>query len=217
MQKTDRQTDKTTRWAFTMYEDQYHLLDTIDKNIVKMIKYQDEICPDTQRKHKQGCILTHQQQRFSAMVKMLPGVHLEKAKNWTALLNYCEKSESRDVSGSQVTINYDSYAPKKLHDLLTEFAQIYNDITNKECMLCMQMECNCSHMDRTADPDYWEIARVYLTQNPELCGIVGQPLPQNLWKNTRSVWIKRAIVLRSLIEISPESQSRESIPGENKI
>ena len=62
MTQTGRQTDKTTRWAITVYEPQYDMLDTIIRDIkdnpnIRMIKYQDEICPSTVQRisHRASC------------------------------------------------------------------------------------------------------------------------------------------------------------------
>lgn len=92
--------DKTTRWAFTAYQHQYHLFKKMHP-MVRQWGWNTEICPDTQREHYQGYILTRQQHRFKGKLpadslrKMFPGVHIEPAREWTALLNYCKKGETR--------------------------------------------------------------------------------------------------------------------------
>jgi len=97
MTKTDRQTDKTTRWAFTAYEDQYKLVDDMGKSsVVAEYGWNPEICPETGRKHRQGYLRTKIQVRFSALRKEFPGIHFEVAKNWEALMNYCRKEETRE-------------------------------------------------------------------------------------------------------------------------
>jgi len=98
MSQTDRQTDKTTRWAFTAFQDQYHLFDTIPE-IVNMWGWQKEIAPDTQREHYQGYIQTKRQCRFKQLKDILPGVHIEPARDWLKLLQYCKKQETA-VPGS---------------------------------------------------------------------------------------------------------------------
>lgn len=103
MPETDRQTDtttKTTRWAFTAYEGQWDLFKTMPPTIAEW-GFQQEVCPDTQRPHYQGYLRTKQQVRLSQLCKQLPGVHLEPAKNWSALTQYCNKTESA-VPGTQV-------------------------------------------------------------------------------------------------------------------
>lgn len=99
MAQTDRQTDKTSRWAFTAYEEQWSIVDDFTKSaLVAEFGYQYEVCPTTNRKHRQGFLRTKQQVRFSAMRKAFPGIHFEIAKNWEALVNYCKKEETRDKS-----------------------------------------------------------------------------------------------------------------------
>ena len=199
--------EKTTRWAFTAYMDEWEMIhaavDAVKNgsDSFRMIKYQQEECPTTQKQHYQGAIQTHKQMRFAAIRKLLPGIHLEPAKNWTALLAYCEKSDTKVAGGRQECVET-SYRPKKIHDLLTEFAQIYLDADNfleseNYCPICDKLphKCECANKgqtDRQTDADYWTIACVYLHRHPEMAGLVGQPMPQNLWKNTKQVWIARA-------------------------
>jgi len=86
--------DKTTRWQFTAYEGQYAQLDSMPPGIAEW-GWQDEIAPDTGRPHRQGYFRTSSQQRHSGARKLLPGVHIEPARNWDALVNYCKKEETR--------------------------------------------------------------------------------------------------------------------------
>lgn len=182
--------DKTTRWAFTAYENQYALLDDVDKSVVAEMGFQDEVCPETGRKHRQGYIRTHRQVRFSQMRKILPGVHVEVARNWEALQAYCRKNETRDASGSQVHKDFSKYAPERLHTLLEEMAG-YAILDSK-----------CTNKDRQTDRQtilamdpgvqYWGIVPTILSRKPELIGILAQPLPQNAWKHTRMFWIEKA-------------------------
>lgn len=194
--------DKTTRWAFTAYMDEWEMIhaavDSVKQSndsAFRMIKYQQEECPTTKKQHYQGAIQTHKQMRFSGIRKLLPGVHLEPAKNWVALLSYCEKSDTKVAGGSSANVE-SSYKPMKIHDLLTEFARIYLSIL--ECPFCNELpeECSCNkeETDRQTDKDieYWYLASIYLRQHPEMAGLIGQPMPQNLWKNTKQVWISRA-------------------------
>lgn len=90
---------RSSRWAFTAFEAQWPLFDNMPP-VVKDAGWQIEIAPDTQKKHYQGYLLTSSTQRFAAMRKLFPGVHLEVAKNWQALVAYCKKKETA-VPGSQ--------------------------------------------------------------------------------------------------------------------
>jgi len=204
----DSQTDlsqmsdiRTTRWSFTAYEAEWALIHQheagmdLPESPFRMIKYQMEECPTTKRKHYQGAAVTSKQMRFAGIRKLLPGVHVEPAKNWTALLAYCEKADTKVPGGKSVLVE-STYRPMKIHDLLTEFAKIYLSIL--ECPFCNELpeECSCNkdQTDRQTDKDieYWYLASIYLRQHPEMAGLIGQPMPQNLWKNTKQVWISRA-------------------------
>jgi len=86
--------DKSSRWQFTAYEGQYGLLETMPPGIAEW-GWQDEICPTTQRPHRQGYLRLQQQQRFAWLRKTLPGIRVEIARNWDALIQYCKKEETR--------------------------------------------------------------------------------------------------------------------------
>jgi len=101
--QTDRQTDKSSRWQFTAYEDQWSLFEKMPPGIVEW-GWQKEQCPKTQKLHYQGYLRTPAQVRFSALKKILPGVHLEVAKNWQALVNYCGKIETRVAGEAPVHV-----------------------------------------------------------------------------------------------------------------
>jgi len=102
MAGADRQTDKTTRWAFTAYEQQWPLFDgdRWKHPGVSKCGWNAEICPETNRKHYQGYLLLAKQQRFSWLRERFPGVHIEIARDWNKLLNYCRKEETR-IPGTQ--------------------------------------------------------------------------------------------------------------------
>jgi len=86
--------DKSSRWQFTAYEGQYGLLESMPPGVAEW-GWQDEICPTTQRAHRQGYFRLSQQQRFAWVRKTFPGIRVEVARNWDALVNYCKKEETR--------------------------------------------------------------------------------------------------------------------------
>lgn len=181
--------DKSTRWAFTAYENQYAMIENIDKAIVAEIGWQDEVCPDTGRRHRQGFIRTHRQVRFSQIRKLVPGVHVEVARNWEALMAYCRKNETRDISGSQVHMDFKKYAPERLHEILIELAELAvldPKIGNKDRQTDRQ-----TILHKDPGVQYWELVPAVLARKPELIGILAQPLPQNAWKHTRMFWIEK--------------------------
>ena len=107
MSKTDRQTDKSSRWAFTAYEDQWVLFNTMPIGVAEW-GWNAEICPETSRKHYQGYLRLTQQQRFAWLKKLLPGVHLEIAKDWLALKAYCAKADTR-IEGTTPVSQVNTY------------------------------------------------------------------------------------------------------------
>jgi len=109
--QTDRQTDKSSRWQFTAYEEQWSLFTSMPPGIAEW-GWNTEICPKTNRKHYQGYLRLSQQQRFAWLRKLIPGVHIEVAQNWDALVNYCKKEETRapgTTPVSQVNSMYTKY------------------------------------------------------------------------------------------------------------
>lgn len=82
---------RSSRWQFTAYEAQWNLFQGTLPTIVAEVGWQTEKCPETGRLHYQGFIRTTSQQRFTALKKVYPGVHLEVARNWDALVAYCKK------------------------------------------------------------------------------------------------------------------------------
>jgi len=86
--------DKSSRWAFTAYEQHYGYFKTMPPGVHKW-GWNVEICPSTGREHYQGWIQLKQQQRFSWMRKQFPDMHVAVARDWQALLNYCSKPETR--------------------------------------------------------------------------------------------------------------------------
>lgn len=93
--------DKSSRWSFTAYAQQWPLFTQMPPSVAEW-GWQTEECPDTGREHYQGYVRTSTQQRFGAMKKLFPGVHLEIAKNWDALKAYCNKQDTA-IPGTQVT------------------------------------------------------------------------------------------------------------------
>lgn len=93
--------DKSTRWSFTAYEAQWNLF-TLMPPLIAEWGWQTEVCPTTGKRHYQGWLRTTSQVRLRQLRRVLPGVHLEIAKNWEALLTYCSKTDTA-VPGTQVT------------------------------------------------------------------------------------------------------------------
>jgi len=97
-------TDKSTRWAFTAYEDQFRLFDGGPPPAVAEWGWNTEICPKSNRIHRQGYLLLRTQHRFAAVRKMFPGVHVEIAKDWNKLKEYCKKLDTRAPGTEPVVV-----------------------------------------------------------------------------------------------------------------
>jgi hypothetical protein len=211
---------KYSRWAFTAYEDQYAVIDAYDKLRIKEIGYQDEICPDTGRKHRQGYFATTTPLRFSAARKLFPSVHIEPAKNWTALVKYCQKSESRDPAGNTVRLGDPSNPPTHvrvdmLMEMIAELVLLDTDINDDN--YAEHPQCKDVHTDAekaAAKAQYWEMCRNILLSRPELASLIMQPGPQNLWLNTRSTWMRRQLTARATSN-SITASSIEHLPPVN--
>lgn len=93
--------DKSTRWSFTAFEAQWNLF-TLMPPLIAEWGWQQEICATTGKRHYQGYLRTTIQVRHSQLRKVLPGVHIEVAKNWEALIAYCNKTDTA-IPGTQVT------------------------------------------------------------------------------------------------------------------
>lgn len=209
--------NKYTRYQFTAFEGQYGLLDEADKDFFKLLLWQDEIAPDTGRKHRQGCLATHRPVRASAVRAKLPGIHIEPARNWGALLNYCHKNESFDASGERTRVDNTSHKPPSIGDLLQRIADMVWDRWQSD------QDLPPSHRDvahplndrvtkETAKAEYWDTVNEIVYTEPNLIGILAQPLPQNAWLNTRRSWLRKAA---ERAEQPPESNSiTDSGPGQ---
>lgn len=116
------QSGKTTRWAFTAFESEWKLFQKIHP-AVRSWGWQVETCPDTSRLHYQGYMVTAQQHRYTpsgtrngkqtykpnySLLKYFPGVHIEPAENWSALINYCKKAATSAEGYAPVHVDNDA-------------------------------------------------------------------------------------------------------------
>lgn len=179
MAQTDRQTDKTTRWAFTAYEPQWDLFKQIP-DIVKEWGWQTEECPETKRKHYQGYIMTRTQQRHSAMRKALPGVHIEAARNWSALLNYCKKEESA-VPGTQVK-QENSRKYLQFSDALMRIANAY---------IAKPIDNELATYEEWFQARFAAAVMDLLVANPDDVSLYSNPQVFRAWKLTHAFWLRK--------------------------
>jgi len=132
---------KSTRWAFTAYENEFRHFPANPENVPQGIAewgWNMEECPDTHRIHMQGYLRTSQQQRLAWLRNRYPGVHFEIARNWEALKEYCRKAESR-LPGTEPVAAYQSipdmysYANTLVerlptHSVLLEVHRAWNEV-----------------------------------------------------------------------------------------
>lgn len=178
--------EKSTRWTFTAYKDQFDMFVTKPELVVQW-KWNHEMCPTTQREHYQGWMRMSRQVRFAQVQKMFPGVHLEIPRNWAAVLNYCQKSATRIEGGNH---NHDDLPKQtlKMADALIKVAQHRDP------------EAKCPH-DDLADIAKWKgnqydiAVSSILTEDPDLVGLYAQPIFRNSWIKWSSVFIEKADVL----------------------
>lgn len=217
MAQTDRQTDKTTRWAFTAFEEQWGLFNEIP-DIVAEWMWQTEVCPDTGRKHYQGCLRTRTQQRFTALRKILPGVHIEPARNWEALVNYCKKKDT-SVEGSQKhNVNGRKYL--KFHEALIRIANAYVDeyvsIANDMKTLAFDEAIGFANenADKVDTRCYQRAVETLCSKHPEDISLYSNPQMIRAWKMCRGLWLRMSACSHDLCspgcECSQVDEDREN-------
>jgi len=200
--------DRATKWAMTVYEEQFFLLDTMP-DVVAEWGWQDEVCPETKRKHRQGFLRTHTQQRFSALRKVLPGVHIEVARDWNKLLNYCRKKDTRDLSGARV-FQTNVNKPMTMGETLTLLAAYLPTIKYREAWMKIEKKLY------TEKDEYWYCVRAYLhaTDNHNSIGLFTNPQMLCAWTNTRDYWVARHT--RGLDrQTDRQAEDHEVTPAEN--
>lgn len=186
MSQSDRQTDKDreTKWSLTVQEGQWHLLDVMP-DIVAEWGWQEEIAPTTGSKHRQCYVRTKRQVRFAQMNKTFPGVHIEMAREWAKLVNYCKKTETA-IPNTQV------------HQLTTS-----TPMTMAQAMMLLASyipyqqpideNTNIKEIESRIEHEFWESVKVMLRENPNTVALWTQPQYMRAWKHTRTVWIDFAL------------------------
>jgi hypothetical protein len=193
----------------TVYEPQFTLLDTMPSLIAEW-GWQDESCPETGRLHRQGYFRTARQMRFSQAKDLLPGVHIEQARDWNKLLNYCKK---KDTSLGNRVHETNENKHMTMCDALTALAQfhkqnIYNQEDDRGSPIAITPQ--------DLREEYWHCVRKYLqqTDNGNAIGLFTNNQIIGAWINTRSYWISRYNkMLGDCIDATPSSQeSQEQTP-----
>ena len=176
MSQTDRQTDKSSNWAVTAFNNDMLLLEdgTSWPSYVKKVYGGRETCPDTGRVHFQGHIQLVTQQRMSALKKWLPTAHLEIARNFKASVTYAMKSDTATGDKNEV-VNPRPFIDNQ--SALMMLARIKNPPDSEADL---------------SDKDFWYRVKVILREQPHLCGLLAKPDIYRMWKHTWEVWIEEA-------------------------
>lgn len=202
--------DKTTRWAFTAYEGQYDLFKVMPP-IVAEWGWQTEICPKTQREHYQGYMRTTRQVRHKQMRETFPGVHIDTAINWQALLNYCKKTETA-VPGTQQ--HYTQSIPSMtMAQALTRLASEYTyeprpDFfeIHKDVMKALKA------YDQWDRLQFWHMVKQVLEIDRNLIALYHQPQYMRCWENTSAIWLRDACLEAEYAEL-PDRQTDRPLPN----
>jgi len=138
----------------TVFEAQWNLLSQMPHEVAEW-GWQDEVCPETQKKHRQGYVRTKTQMRFSQMKKVLPGVHIEVAKDWNKLVQYCRKSDT-SVEGTQVhevsklynMYNYAEELGRRLYELYKhDYAEWSDNVALENIETHARMDIRAGHRE----------------------------------------------------------------------
>lgn len=170
---------KSTQWQFTAYEAQWSLFDVIPE-IVAEWAWQTEECGTTQRKHYQGWLRTKRQVRMSQLKKILPGVHLEIAKNFAALKAYCKKAETA-VEGTQQHVTNPVKSISMAEALIrVAKARPTLDYTGDELP---------EELKRRYVAEYDCAVATLLREDKNLIGLYSQPQYERAYTKWRDVWV----------------------------
>lgn len=172
MSQTARQTDKSTWWSITSFDEGeicYLIAGTFPEWVHK-VHGGVEKCPDTGREHFQGALQCRSQQRFSAVKRMLPKSHLEPARHSEALRRYAMKADTAVGEKREITNATPYYTAEMLQLLLA--------ITPPE-----------SGCDGGLKEQFWSKVRVILYTKPYLVGALAKPDTWRIYENTWTVWV----------------------------
>lgn len=220
--------NKYSRWSVTVFEEQYSVIEEAarDSRNFKEVAWQDEIAPDTGRKHRQGYCVTQTPTRFNSIKKLLPGIHVEPAKNFNALKKYCSKLESRDPAGSSSAVTHPS-----THVTVDRFMELialeYIELLEEDDKFDWDA-WHDTHEDFHDNPvvaknvavftsAYWKLVKLVLMARPELAALAMAPGPRSLWMATASVWVRRALASRTRGELVLQSPAQGGVEGPDKI
>lgn len=89
------QNPRSRRWSFTLNNPSPEEINIIDTMDTKILVYQTEVGETEGTTHIQGCVEFNNARAFSSLHRLIERAHWEKSRNWKALLEYCQKEETR--------------------------------------------------------------------------------------------------------------------------
>lgn len=210
MSKTDRQTDKSTWWIATAWNDGILKLEDVNtypKYVTKVYGGREE-CPSTGKEHFQGAIQCVSQVRMSALLKWLPGAecHWEAARSAEAIRKYCMKSET---ATGEKTIRDQPNKYYAMHDILIKMAveryKAIEDGTFKD------ESDDWIEKKNPDDSEYWFLAKRILRQEPHLITSFSDSRYKTAWIMAKEVWCEQALSITEPVEkISDSSINADS-------
>jgi len=187
MAKPDRQTDKSTWWSITTFDEgeQEWLKKGEFPGFVEKVHGGMEMCPTSNRLHFQGAVQCKAQQRFSAIKTMLPKAHIEAAIHREALRKYCMKEETAVGEKTVITNSTPYYTLEKL---LLALAKV-----------------KPYTIEDSDDPEtsYWARANSILRDHSFLVGMLATPTTYRAWKFTKHTWFEKVRVEESIVLQTP--------------
>lgn len=193
------QMEKSTRWSFTAYEEQWSLFEAMPPIIAEW-GWQVEVCPKTQRQHYQGYLRTTRQVRFSQLKQALPGVHIEPAKNWQALVQYCTKKDTA-VEGTQVHETSTTASLSMAKALIKVAEHRPKDLDFTKC------ESPKDFRELFVYEFEKSVSKI-LELDENLIGLYSQPQYERAYVKWRSVWTSKADAKTDRQTDSPEPEVR---------
>lgn len=191
--KTDRQTtDRGYWWSITAFNDEMELCEDNKHwpHFVKHIHGGREECPTTGTIHFQGAIECKSQQRFSAIKKFLPTAHIELAIKAEALKKYVMK---QDTAVGEKTIR-----SNRVHLTMADALTVIGSHCVGIDVIDFITEYNLKDIDEGLKKLYWNAVKKHLEDDKyEDISLFSQPQMISAWKNSHTVWVRRAIVLQA--------------------
>lgn len=194
MSKTDRQTDRSTWWSVTAFNDEIEQLESPAQypDWLKFVHGGREICPMTLRVHFQGALQCHSNIRFSQVKKWLPTAHIEKAIVAEALRKYCMK---KDTAAGEKTVRANDREYWPMERALVEIGLALDE-----------MEITQDQVLKDPKAFYWMAVSCVCRRDPFRIAQLSIPNMEKSFSRTYQVWMAertRALVLQPAPEVVP--------------